>query len=279
MIQYLRAADVTVGKSKTLGTTFKGLRVAFDVEKNAKSEPNDARVTIYNLSDKSRAALEDPELIVRLDVGYAGFGETPVMSQLFIGDIRYVTSRRQGPDYVTTIEAGDAEKQIREATLDRSFPAQTTMDTVIKAITSSLGVAVGTITPALGKVFENGFVVSGSAAKYLDDLTKNAGMVWHITDGELNILPEDGTTNEPSIVVSPTTGLIGSPSKRRPDKKSKAQGDLTGYEFEMLINAGLKPGRIVFLNSSIVTGVMRVERVRFHGDTHFGDWVARVEAS
>jgi hypothetical protein len=96
------------------------LRVTFDIEKNTNRDPNRALITIYNLNESNRATLQKgSDLVtqfkkqkklyqwqVTVAAGYVG-----TKKQIFLGDILFADSRREGSNWVTTIEAGDEERR------------------------------------------------------------------------------------------------------------------------------------------------------------------------
>ena len=251
-------------------TSYEGLRITFDIVKNTERDANQSKISIYNLSKKSRAEMESNDLRIALEVGYIGlkFSEVPLVSQIFIGDIMLggAKSERRGADIITTFESGDAEVAITETTVNESFAPNTSLQDVIKGIAKELPVAIGTIMPGIVGMFANGLTVSGLAADQLDILTKKAGLEWHINDGELNILEPKLTTPEEPVLVSRNTGLIGTPSKKQ-----------DGYEFESLINPLIRPGRGISLVSANISGLIKAVRVTYTGDTHGNDWKMTVE--
>lgn len=271
-----RAAALSVGKNKTIGTRYAGFRVTFEIDKTSDSIPNPGKVTIYNLSSDSRAKFEEKNAVMILEAGYSGLGAAPILAQLFVGDIKRATTTRSGPDIVTTIEAGDEETKLRTTHIDQSFSNFTSAADVIKALASKLGVAVGTITTAAKDVFQNGVSLSGLVSDNLDNVTKKLGLEWSVTDGELNVLAPNKATSEPAVLVNKSTGLIGVPSKRQADDGKK--GSFTGIEFASLLNTEIRPGRAIKLESEQITGIFRVRRARYRGDTHGGEWRVDVEA-
>ncbi len=263
-----RGASLTIGKVKGAGKKYAGFRITFEVEKTSESAPNPAKVSIYNLSKSSRAELEAKGLTMILNVGYSGIGQgDPILSQLFIGDVKKVLTTRQGPDVVTTLEAGDGEVAIKEVHVEQSFAPFTPVQSIIGSLADKLGLAVGTIVPGVAQLFENGFSMSGLASDNLDKLTSKLGLEWHVTDGELNVLDPALPTAEPAVLLTKDTGLIGVPSKRE-----------EGVEFASLLNPAIKPGRLVSLISEQITGAFRPRKCRYKGDTHGGDWNVTVEA-
>jgi hypothetical protein len=271
-----RAATLIVGKTKTTGTKYAGFRISFEVDKTSESTPNPAKVSIYNLSRDTRSALEQKGLIMILEAGYSGIEDEPNVAQLFVGDVRRVKTVRQGPDLITTLEAGDEEVKLTTTHVDQSFKEFTSVTTVVQSLASKLGVGIGTISAAVKDVFQNGVSLSGLVSTQLDVITKKIGVEWSVTDGQLNILAPTESTTEPAVLLDAFTGLIGFPCKRHDgDEKTKS---FTGIEFSSLLNPEIRPGRAVQIVSGEIQGIFRVRRARYRGDTHGGDWRVDVEA-
>jgi hypothetical protein len=259
------------------------LRVTFDVEKNTNRDPNRALITIYNLSETNRATLQKgSDLItafkkqkklyewqVTISSGYVETKE-----QLFLGDILFADSRREGSNWVTTIEAGDEERNYNSRYVSKSFGPGTSLYSVLTFLVTELGIGYGDsfnkLTNPLRKlvVFKKGVVVEGKVSKLLDKYVSGAGYQWSIQDGLLQILAPNETTLETVYVLNSASGLIGSPEK----------GEEGTVKAVSLLQGGIRPGRRIKLDSRMVKGVFKIERVIHHGDTWGKDWYTEVEA-
>jgi hypothetical protein len=278
----LRAAAVTVGKPGAQGKRVTGLRIIFDIEKNSESTPNKAKVSIYNLSAKSRAEFEGEGLTFKLEAGYSGLtNATVILKEVFSGELARSTSKRQGADIVTTLEAADSITPLTQTTIEQSFAPGTSTPTVVQALAKRLGVAIGTIVPGAAQIFENGLTLTGRVSDNLDMITARQGLEWSVTDGELNILEPSTPTAELAILLTKATGLVGVPNKgtKMHGKGAKAAGgvDAAGVEFIALLDPEIKPGRAVIIQSDDFTGQVRVRRCKYHGDTHGHDWYVTSE--
>lgn len=251
-----------------------GFDVAFQVTRTLKPEPNTCELRVYNLGKALRrelATLAKAGLFVTLAAGYG-----TRLSQLYRGDLRDVFSVREDTGWVTTISSGDGEQARRNARIRRAFPRGTKVDVVLRALTESLGVGLGNSARALvdakklthgSSEFVSGTVTHGSAAVQLTELLKSVGMEWSIQDGELQVLDRGRAIDGEVIILTPDTGLVGSPE---PGHKGTMKAVAR-------IIPGLQPGAQVLIDSSEVHGQFRVERIDFAGDTSQDDWVARIE--
>lgn len=251
----------------------RGNRVTFRVEKTAKPDPNTAEIVVYNLTDDQRdhiSAIKVP--LVRLAAGYQ-----KDLTQIFYGDLIHVVHEVDGPDIKTTLSTGDGIEAYRKARINISFGPKTKAETVIKALIASLGVKRGNSDKFLtqlrtgikAQIYLSGTAMSGSAAAEMTALTRSAGLEWSIQDGNIQLLSRNEALDKFAIVLTPRTGLIGSPSISN-------KGVCTG---KCLIVKDMFPGRQIEVDSRFVKGRFRLEKVTYTGDTHGQDWTCEFEAS
>lgn len=262
---------VAIGPDGGTGKEWSDLRVAFKVEKTGDASPNKLDLSISNLSAASRAFIAKKQ-IVRLEAGY----ESPGPKLLFTGSIELVDSRHEGADWVTRIESGDGVRAYRGTYLTESFGPKTTEEAVIQAIAGKMGVTLGQLKlhpkPKKGvktpkHLFNHGRALTGPARAALDTLCRSRGLRWSIQDGVLQVLPYREALDTTAVVVSPSTGLIGSP-----------QATETGLKLNMLLLGGVNPGRVLQLDTRAFKGLYIAEKVEHQGDSHGGDWYTTIEA-
>lgn len=262
-----RFCAVTVETAKITG-----LRMAFKVISSLQPEPNVCELSIYNLNADSRGRLQaDHAVATRIEAGYDAQHEI-----LFLGDLRRVITTRQGPDWITTLKAGDGETKYRTSSINEAFAPGTLITDAVKTMAARLGVNIGDTEKRLAAAthragitqFVNGLVASGFTRDQLTDALKGLGLKWSIQDGTLQILGLEDTTNEPVASLSPTTGLIGSPSA----------GDKGTIKVTSLLMPGIRPGRKIQLQcANLPKAFYRVEKVTHTGDTHGQSWYTEAE--
>lgn len=271
-----RIAIVTMGPRGEQGVRIEGLRVSFDIEKTNGKTANNAKVLIYNLNEDHKSILKTKEsLSLTLEVGYGGD-----VDLLFIGDIVRSTTQRKGADFVSTIEVGDSEESLRKATLDKSYIAGIDMKTVIddafKSMKETGQIIVGSIDAIKEDIAQNGITVSGLASTIVDQLAKKQNVDFSVQDNKTQLLGKNEDTGEEAIVLTPSTGLIGSPRIGLIGKESSKQD---GIEFKALIQTTrFKPGRLVKITSREVDGFFKILKSKFTGDTHASAWFVNCEA-
>jgi hypothetical protein len=263
------------------------LRISFHIEKTIEQNPNNAIIEIYNMSPASIAFFEKKDGAIILRGGYSKDPlDTSNLKQIFSGDIAKVTTQRKGADIVTKIEAGDGENAFINSSAELSFAPGTNTGNVLDKLTSMFGLGMGEIKGVdRNKPYVNGLAVSGMIRRHIDALAKRHNVEWSIQDGKIQILPFDKATDEETVVLTPETGLVGSPFRQvvvRPDlikssgKESESKTE-NGNKFKSLLNPDLKPGRAVKVQSKYVTGLFRIHKVDHSGDTHAQDFYSEVE--
>ncbi len=261
---YLRKAICNVD-----GREIRALRMAFKVEKTLKAHPNQAEIKIYNLAPDSRARMQK-DLAVSIQAGYA-----EDVNLIFIGTMRKVDHPKVGPDVITHARIGDGEKEIKKARINTSFKGKVNPEQVLKKLLEATGLKAGNalkkaragdIDGAL-KEITTGVVLSGNPYEIMQSTARNLGYDLSVQDGAVVMLGEDETLDYSAFLLSPTTGLVGSPE----------QGEKGVIKAQSLLNGELIPGREVVLKSAQFDGSCRIEKVTFLGDTHGTDWFANLE--
>lgn len=255
----------------TLGFELSALDCVFSVKKNLKPEPNTCEIKIYNLTQEARRTLETPKkLIVRLDAGYPG-----AVAQLYMGEVRSAHSHREGSDIVTELSTGDSEKELATARINMSIGPKVPAGVALTAICRELKVGIGNANAMAAKLqakgvvfFGAGTVVTGSAKRALIDFCRSADLEWSIQDGVLQILDRGKAMQDKAVYLSPSTGLIGSPTI-----DNKGLVSVTA-----LIQPDLRPGRKIQIDAESVKGGFRIQDVEYTGDTAGNEWYAKLQA-
>lgn len=253
-------------------TRITGLRVAFSIKKTLKPEPNTAEIRVWNLSAERRKAIKDRHAATVLTGGYLDS-----VGLLFSGDARFITHQQTGPDWVSKIVCGDGERAYSLDRVSASFGPGTPVAAVMDSVAGTLqGISNGNVKQALagvGGVFKNGFAAADNSFKTLQNLSRSQGLNLSIQDGAISLLSENGLEPGTAVLLTPDTGLIGSPEVASPEKK----GGALKVKARSLLQASIKPGRAVELRSAAISGLFRVEVVEHKGDTHGAEWYTDLE--
>lgn len=273
-----RIAELTVGPKGKAGKKITDLRISFKVKKTMESSPNVATIEIYNLSEETRALVEKSGSYC---IFKAGYGDT--LRDMFSGDVAKVTTKKSGPDFITSLECGDGEQAFQTSFLDMSLAPGSGVMQVVDAAVGALGLAKGSILGVSDDKYAQGISLSGAARDHLDMVTAKQGLEWSIQDGKVQIIPIGKGLPRPAVHISPDTGLVGSPFKTKILNSAMASMAGTknpedGVTFTSLLNTDITPGRLVLVESAVVNAIVVARTVSHSGDTHGNSWNTEVEA-
>lgn len=284
--------------SPALGNTFTvmttPLRIQFKIEKNLYTPPNTADISVTNLSEHTRRALQQFGAIVILEAGYQDqvfFSDEDHenhLPTLFKGTARTIDHVRQGKEWITRIQCGDGELAYRYSQASLSVAPGTSYADVAGKLAQTLqpaGVDVSQFMRQLldGKFtfpreqFVSGYAVSGNALQELGKLLAPNGWAISIQDGQLQVVHGDGSTGEPAILISEGSGMLGSPEHCTPDKN----GLQSMLKVKSLLLPTLGPGDPFVIKARDNSGNYTAQKVKHTGDSHAtGDdsWMTEIES-
>jgi hypothetical protein len=252
--QFGRVMALVIGTAGGEARTTPGLRIAARVTyKSARA--GEAELEVYNPAPATIAAAEERGAIIRLLAGYG------VPELVFEGTaIRDgVMVRREGADRILSIVARTGGVQLEQARLSLSYAQGTRASDVLAEAARALGLPQGVVQ--LGQDFDlpAGFSYSGNAGELLQRIVQSAGSTLTVRDGVLQVLPEGGDTGEQVARLTPDTGLLGSPTRRKGKKRPLV-------ELEAQLIPGLRPGKRVVVESESLSGVFVARDVSFELD-------------
>ncbi len=278
-----RKVQIDIQKPNSLiAMRVEGLRVVFDVTKDAKSAANQAHIQIYNLSKETRQTFQELTDQVIIRAGY----EDESMDEIFHGDLISISHPKGDGNVITTIEANDGQKALRESYSNVSYAENTSLKQVLQDLSRQMGLPVKStdyLSLVADQTFLQGFSFSGPTKAAMDKLTARAGLEWSIQGNQLQVLKRGGVVpRAPSQIplVTPDQGLIGSPDRiqritgESPDKKPP------GWKIKSVLIGRLEPGGQIGLQCEDVpqASAFRIETVQHHGDTHGDDFTSLTEA-
>ena len=254
----------------TLG--LEGFDVRFEIKKSlAPKTPNAAELQVWNLSPDHRKQLQELERVyLSIEAGYESG-----MSLLFRGDLRDVVSARQDADWVTTITS-DSGRRARKKRIVKSFAPGSTVEVVLQTAAKAMGVRLGNtaqrtvrakIAGTQADKFFNGYALAGAIDEELDRLARSCGLEWSIQDDELQFLDYGEPLAQLAVLLTPQTGLLGSPEP----------GNKGLVEARSLILPDLYPGRRVEVRSEHVRGMYRLETTKHVGSTFGPEWYCELQ--
>lgn len=262
---YGRVCELTVGALK-----FTGLRVSFAITATVGSKPNTAEISIWGLSESSRAACAQKDIELRLVAGY-----TETAALIFAGQVTHGESMREDGGWVTILEARDGMPLWRSR-MRQSLHKATKHRDIIKKIADQMGLQVSAEQLALAGTgtTPGPTTLYGYAHAEMDVLCRTLGLEWSIQRGRLLLLPEGTATTETAVLLTPETGLVGAPQRQAEERGKKRT-----VQVKSRLQPALKPGRLIELKSQTLSGLLRCSKVEMTGDTHGGDWDSTCECT
>lgn len=233
-----------------------GLKTTFKAKKTSRSAPNKATLTLYNLSEDSRSFIEARGERCVVEAGYGG-----EYSVIFRGDIRDVEHTRERTEWQTTMELGDGERDLEQTHIELAFAPGTTAAQVWRRVTEQLGLGTGDLSALPDWEVTQGYAGYGNVRDVLDELAGRWAAAWSVQDGSLVLTDEDAPTTESAVLLTPDTGLIGVPRKRK-----------RRWEVKSLLIPGIRPRRQVRVESRALTGNLLCRQVSYDLDTHGKNW-------
>lgn len=276
MVLYNRLASIAVGAAGSEGVILDSIRIAFRVIKTQKKDANDINLTLYNLSKTTRTKFETTDNRIVLNAGYADSG----LALLAIGDIVKGSTSFEAPDVVTSVVAKDGGKALRDARASLSYQQGVQVQTIIKDLVQRLDVDDVDLSGVdLTGTFPHGWSFFGQVSDGLSRLAANFGFDWSVQNNTIQLTEHRQPSQRQAIVLSPSSGLIGSPSRidRTSSNQTKAK-EPPGLKVTSLLNTALVPGDPVVVESrEYPKATYRIDRVEHRGDTHGQEWVSELE--
>lgn len=288
MVQFDRFVKVEIVTKSSL-VSIEGLRVVFEVEKSGIAIPNKAMVEIWNLSLETQRKIREEGEDFILYAGYNGTGlDIGNVQPIFKGNINNLLHERRGKDHVTILYGVDGGKDLQNSTFNRAYSRNVTAETIIKDMMETfkgitVGVAAG--TECLKRKFASGISFSGKTSNLIEEITKDCGVTFQVTDGQAELLGSiDSVANRSAIVIKATTGMLTPPEITE-----------IGVNVKTLLNPELKPIRLIDIQSpksavskrgdiyynqngkNGVTGFFIINDVKHIGDTHGNNWTTEVK--
>lgn len=254
------------------------LALDFETKMTRSKEPNQGVFNLYNLSASTRLEIETDAKSVRCYAGYDGEAKL-----IYTGDLVFVNSIKQGPEWVTTLHCGDGFAAFTESVTSKTYASGTEKQVVLDQIASDMGLVVKTTKDAIGGALTGSLSMDGKSKDQLDVLTKDNGAEWSIQDGELNITQVGEPIDDIAVILRADTGLLEHPTITDKGVNVKAQ-----------LNPDIRPGKLIRLEPIAVqvtpgqgqipergrdyAGLYLCQTVQFIGNNYGGPFEVNIEA-
>jgi len=266
--------------------TIRELDFEFRVDLNCDSTPNIAKITVYNLSEKTRNLLSEDHQGVELYAGYNA-DELPVLlpgtlPQIFKGHTINVSHYKdnRGVSWVTEILAGDGNQEFLESYFSKSYRKGTPIQLLFLDLAKEFGLPFTTDFTDASALMARGQTFAGKVKDILTEVTDDYFLSWSFQNQTLEIV----NLNNPPLkdlavtIFSPDTGLIGNPvmierpaaqKKKKVNKgapKKKPDPPRVGVRLESLLMGEIKPGRLFKVIPAIPASGLGIEALKRKGE-------------
>jgi hypothetical protein len=267
----VRVGSVTIGRPGEAGREYSGLNFSFRVRKTLTPEMNPGTVVLYNLSADTRRSIHELETVCILRAGYS---EVDGAVELFRGYVSTVSTSQEGPNITTTLELRDGYQELRAAQFSKSYVKGTSVRTALNDIVESLGLPpdLKSRIDQLGEeTLARSWSYNGPAKDALSDVARLIGVDWSVQSGKLKLIKKDEIDRALSWMLSPTTGLIGRPTRISDIETEETKLDtdntkLMGWRTTSILLPTVEPGNSVRVQSDELTGDFKVINVEHEGE-------------
>lgn len=251
------------------------LRISFNINKTGTWSANTASIRIWNISESKRNQLSYFGDLINLMAGYRTAGGAQL---IFKGNSSSVSHSFSPPEVVTTINCNEGERNLYLKIANASFGENTPVRNVIDFYARELELDIVENAPIDGLVYSLGHQHSGLAYKGLQKACDYANLEGSVQNGNLVLLPKQGSSTKPPEEISMETGMIGVP-ERYTDRKQYLYQALPpnaaprpGWKVRSLLKPQIIPGDRIHLISrkAGVNGIFRVVSINHQGD-NYGD--------
>lgn len=211
------SAFVPVGKALDLSA----MHIKFETSQQDEESPNNATITVYNLSDDTAKRIQKEFSHVVLQAGYgSNFGVIfeGVMKQFRLG-------REDNKNTYLKILAADGDMAYNWAVVRKTLAAGSSFADRVNAAIESMapyGVAAGQlIYPDTGGTLPRGKVLFGYAKAAVRANAQTMGATWSIQNGRVNIIPLTGYLPGEAVILNARTGLVGRPEQTQDGIKAR----------------------------------------------------------
>ena len=275
MNNWIRAYQLSAGQVGEIGFGTNELHIQFSVEKSDVASPNTAKISIWNLNPAHKAALEEKDCIVTLNAGYRG--NTPMV---LTGTVTNVVTEDDGADQKTTIDVLDGRKELRDSYVTLGYLQSTDSKLILQDAAGQMGLPITFSPGASFKPLES-YSYVGLAKNVLDKVCASNNLTWTIQNGVIQVTKPNEPISTVAHLISPQTGLIGSPKKLTQSEKNSGSAEenssknkaQAGWEIRYFLNAAIWVNDLVQLQSKAASGIFRVKSVKMQGDNMAGDWI------
>lgn len=250
-------------------------RISANIQKTVMGVPNPSTINIYNLSDKTRNALQRSLTKITVEAGW----ENTEMHKVFQGSLVSCQSARQGADIVTKIAAIPGYGALVRSTVSKTYGEGMPIQDVLKDLGGTLeGVTVNSdhFKEVQGTLGKGGWSFAGRTQDAMTELASEYGFSWNIDDNSLNAIGDKAKFDGMVVLYGKDGGLINvSPILQGPMQVQ------TGVKISAIYVPGVQPGSTVRVRSTVSQGLdgdYRIHTAAISLDTFSDAWTMQLES-
>ncbi|WP_419630388.1 hypothetical protein [Thiolapillus sp.] len=220
-----------------------------------KSTPSVAKVTIHNLSSTSISAISQSKKC-QLWGGYDG--ELITMGIFDVVETQTIYNRASSdPGWQTVVGLGDGESPHGTAVTSKNYEPGASIKSILSDIGASFGLVISQVYDDITS--DAPMTFDGTSAKIMDDICRQFGLQWSITDDVIQVTKKDIPVQTSVPVLTDSTGLLGIPVSTQ-----------DGLKVEALLFPSLRARHLVKVQSETagVDGFYRIKTVSFQGNNY-----------
>lgn len=261
----------------------RAIHVHFSLEKSDSESGNTGTLTISNLSREHKGILNEKGCVVEIRAGYMGS-----LNTIFIGGVEETTETLTNADRDLEISLIDGFSNF-DKPVSVSLNDVVTCGTALEFIKEQMGIESVLITERAAErleaaKYDNGYCHVGKGKAAIHNLCQKSGTTFTLQDGVLQIYVQGEGVTEQLFVLNAASGLISIPKKITISETGTGtaahdeSGDSTiekgipGYEVEYFLNGSVGINDLIKLESSVISGVFRIQSITYEGDNYNGDW-------
>lgn len=229
---------------------FDNLQVEFEIKRTASKRPSPGKIQIYNLSEDSFNFAKTEDAQISLFAGYEN-----LVSNIFFGDIDNIKKKANGLDIVSEITARDGGKAYSDGLISKTF-TKASAKKVFESIADEMGLPISFYDERIVYEFSD-YTMFGKPREYMDEVCQIVSASWSIQSGSIVISKIGEKINKRVVLLSPESGLIGSPEKEKKVVKVKSQ-----------LNGLLEPKSIVKLQSKEFDSFYEIKEATHKGSLY-----------
>lgn len=240
------------------------LHCTFEVHKRPSQGGSYAVINIYNLSNETEQKLIQEADRVILEAGYQGTisanpnegilnnllnspgDEVAYYGKIFDGKVIYPSRHKENnTDYVLTLACIDGDQPLMFNYIAKSVNRGLNQRRIVETACQDgkIPIPVTQISDTLSEQeLPRGKVFFGRPSDYIEDVCRGNNATFFMEDGAINVYKLTDVAADEALVISPETGLIGTPTQTT-----------DGLKFTVLLNPSIHiRTRIKIKNSEVV---------------------------